>query len=140
MQVNMNRHALTVLAYLVATFATQAVSHFGVNAGHYAEVPFLRPEPIFPLGVASMLIQGAALSVLFAGRASERRTGRDALGFAWLAGSVLVSYIALAEAAKYGVPSAGRWISVEIAAGFAQFTVFGALLGLIHRPRAAARR
>jgi len=46
-----------------------------------------------------------------------------------------VSYEALAEAAKYGVPSVASWIAVEVAAGFVQFTFYGVLLGLVHRGR-----
>jgi len=48
--------------------------------------------------------------------------------FAWLVGSILVSYEALAEAAKYSVPSVASWIAVEPAAGCVQFTLYGALL------------
>jgi len=46
-----------------------------------------------------------------------------------------VSYEALAEAAKYSVPSVTSWIAVEVAAGFVQFTLFGALLGWVYRAR-----
>jgi hypothetical protein len=45
-------------------------------------VTFERPDPIFPLGIASMVIQGLALSLLFAVRPPERRTLGDALRFA----------------------------------------------------------
>ncbi len=62
----MRKHFLAVLAYVVATFATQAVSHFGVNAAHYATVTYLRAQPIFALGVLSMLIQGSIMSYLYA--------------------------------------------------------------------------
>jgi len=58
----MKKHALAVLAYGVSTFVTQALSHFVVNKSHYAGVAYLRPDPIFPLGVAAMLIQGSILS------------------------------------------------------------------------------
>jgi len=49
-----------------------------------------------------------------------------------------VSYIALAEAAKYTVPSVSRWIAVEALAGAVQFTVWGLLLGLVCGRRPAA--
>ena len=97
-------HALTVAAYVVSTFAVQATSHFGINAAHYAAVSFQRTEPIFPLGIGSMLIQGLALSLLFAARSPDRRNMGDALRFAWLVGAILVSYIAIGEAGKYAVP------------------------------------
>lgn len=129
------RHILSVLAYVVATFAVQAASHFGVNADHYAAVSFMRAEPILALGVLSMVIQGAVFAYLY----SLRRMGgiAAAIRFAWLCGAVVVSYPALAEPGKYAVPSAGSWALVEIIAGFAQFTLFGVLLGLIHRNRGA---
>ncbi len=47
------RFALVVVAYVAATLLVQAVSHFGINAGHYAAVPFMRPEAIAVLGVHS---------------------------------------------------------------------------------------
>jgi hypothetical protein len=62
----MKRHALAVLGYLVATFATQALSHFPVFAPHYAQVGYMKAEPIFALGLSSMLLQGTILSFVFA--------------------------------------------------------------------------
>src|SRR3989454_5106821 len=107
----MRKHFLAVLAYVVATFATQAVSHFGVNAAHYAAVTYLRAQPIFALGVLSMLIQGSIMSYLYAQLPQSGRSIGHAVLFAWLVGSILVSYEALAEAAKYGVPSVASWIA-----------------------------
>jgi len=130
----MPRHFLSVLAFVLATFLTQALSHFGVNAEHYQGVAHLRPEPIFALGILAMLIQGSVLSYLYARTRLPRRGLGGGMLFAWLAGAFLVSYIGLAEAAKYRVPNAGSWIAVEAIAGFAQFTVYGVLLGFIHRP------
>jgi hypothetical protein len=53
-------------------------------------------------------------------------------------GAVLGSYIALAEAGKYAVTDVGSWFVVEAGAAAVQFTVFGLLLGLIHRGRSVA--
>jgi len=130
----MRKHLLAVLAYVVATFATQAASHFGVNAAHYAAVTYLRAQPIFVLGVLSMLIQGSIMSYLYAQLPQSGRSTGHAVLFAWLVGSILVSYEALAEAAKYSVPSVAS-IAVEVAAGFVQFTLYGALLGWVYRAR-----
>ena len=46
-------------------------------------------------------------------------------------------YIGLAEAAKYQVPSVGSWVLVESLNAFAQFTIYGALVGYIQRPTPA---
>lgn len=131
----MKKHVLAVLAYVVATFATQTVSHFGVNAVHYAAVTYLRAQPIFALGVLAMLIQGSIIAYAYAQVPEAERSVGHAVLFAWLVGGILVSYEALAEAAKYSVPSVASWIAVEVAAGFVQFTLYGALLGWVHRAR-----
>lgn len=133
----MKRHLLSVAAYVLATFAVQAINHFVINAEHYAALGYERKEPIFALGLLSMLIQGAVFSYLFGWLSRAEGPPLRAVTFAWLAGSVLVSYEALAEAAKYQVPNVGTWVLVEALAGFAQFTLFGLLLGWIHR-RASA--
>ncbi|WP_300303217.1 hypothetical protein [Ferrovibrio sp.] len=129
----MIRFVLAILVYIVATFATQAVSHFTINAAHYAELPHLRAEPIFSLGFLSMLIQGTALAFLHANSEWARRSLLNSVLFAWIGGSLIVSYIAFAEAAKYSIPSIPAWVWVEISAGFVQFTLYGVALGLIRR-------
>jgi hypothetical protein len=45
MQGTWRTHLLTVAAYVVSTFAEQAVSHFGINAAHYAAIPFEHRTP-----------------------------------------------------------------------------------------------
>jgi hypothetical protein len=129
----MPRHILSVLAYVAATFATQATSHFLINPGHYAEVSFMRKDPIFPLGILSMVIEGAVLSLLFSALPRSGRWLADGLKFGWLAGAFAIGYAALAEAAKYHVPSVGSWILVESLAAFVQFTLAGMAIGFIHR-------
>ncbi len=122
---------LTVLAYVVVTLVVQAMSHFWINAGHYAGVSFMRPEAIAALGVFAAVIQGAVLAFL-AQRVRIAGSGIvRAVIFAWLAGAVLVSYQALVEPAKYAAPSIAQWFAVEFAVGFVQFTLFGLLLAAI---------
>src|SRR5713226_8106455 len=132
----MIKHVLAVVAYVVATFATQALSHFVLNVEHYAAVTFMRAEPIFAFGIGSMVIQGTILSYLYSRMAAPHRSIGHAVGFSWLAGGILVSYIALAEPAKYVVPDVASWIAVESLAGFVQFTAFGVLLGFVYREEA----
>jgi hypothetical protein len=133
----MRRHILSVLGFMVASFGTQATSHFVVFARHYATVTIFRADTIFALGIATMIIEGAILSYAFA---NSRFVGRSLMGavcFAWLFGAFLVSYIALGEAAKYNVTNIPSWIAVEVGVGFAQFTLAGIFLGLAHRGRMA---
>ena len=124
---------LTVLAYVVATFAAQGTSHFAINADYYATIPFMRAEPIVAMGLTAMIIQGVVFALLFPRFHRGGNALRDALLLSWAIGAVLTSYVVLGEAGKYAVPSTGRWALVELGTAFVQFTLFGVLLGLIHR-------
>lgn len=126
----MKRHVLSVLGYIFATFLVQGLSHFLVFSSHYAGIPILKIQPNFALGFLSMVIQGIALSIVFAGSRFDTGRLRDAIVFGWLFGAFLVSYIAFAEAGKYDVPSVLSWIAVEASAGFVQYTLIGTIYGL----------
>lgn len=125
--------ALTILAYVVTTFAIQGGSHFVINADHYAAVAFARANPILPMGLATMVIQGTIFAFLFPVCSRRPVTVRAAIVFSWALGAFLASYIALAEAGKYTVPSIRSWVVVEVSVAAVQYTIFGLLLGLIHR-------
>lgn len=131
--------ALTVLAYVLVTFAVQGASHFAVNADHYAGLSIMRAEPILPLGVAAMLVQGSILALLFPVFTRGSRPVRDGVVFSWPLGAFLASYIALGEAGKYDVPSVASWIGVEATTAAVQYTAFGVVLGLLHRQAAEER-
>lgn len=131
----MKRHILAVIGYIAATFATQATSHFLLFREHYAAVSYMNSEPVFALGITSMIIQGIVISVVFANSRFSGKTLFDALKLTWLFGVFLVSYIGLAEAAKYAVPSIPSWIGVEFLAGAIQFTLAGIFLWLAHRAK-----
>ncbi len=128
---------LTVLAYVVATFGVQGASHFAVFAAHYAAIPIMRAEPIIAMGLGSMLIQGVLFALLFP--ALQGAAVWEGVKFSWALGGFLASYIVLGEAGKYAIPSISSWIAVEGSVAFVQYTLFGVLLGLIHRRRAEGR-
>ncbi len=80
-----------------------------------------------------MLIQGAVLSGVYVNSRFPERGMVGALILSWLFGAFLVSYIALAEPAKYAVPDIATWIMVEFGAGAVQYSLVGLALGLAHR-------
>jgi hypothetical protein len=134
--------ALTIVAYIVSTFATQGTSHFAVNADFYATLPFMRQEPIVAMGLIAMIIQGSLIGALFPYFNRHPNTVRNAVVFSWAFGAFLASYILLGEGGKYAIPSLPAWFAAEGITAFAQFTIFGLLLGLVHRraPRAELTR
>lgn len=127
------KHIYAVLGYIVASFLTQATSHFLLFKEHYAAVSYMKADPIFALGFTSMIIQGTVISVVFSNSRFSGKKILDALKLTWLFGVFLVSYIGLAEAAKYTVPNTLSWIGVEFLVGSVQFTLAGFFLWLAHR-------
>ena len=99
----------TVLFVLIS-FAAQSISHFGINADHYSTIPFMRKEPIFILGILTMIIQGFVLSHLFILFSKNDFTVKNGALFGLLITALFVSYPALVEPAKYIVPSVSSWI------------------------------
>lgn len=129
----MTKHLLSVLAFMMVTFAVQGLSHFLLNKDHFADIGFLRESPIMPLGFAVMIIEGWILSLALSRLAPKAPSLRDAMTVSLAFGLFLGSYIALTEPAKYAVPSILEWIKVEATVSTIQFGAFGVLLGLIHR-------
>ncbi|GLQ75630.1 hypothetical protein [Vibrio penaeicida] len=126
-------HVLSILTFMVVTFAAQGLSHFVINKDHFDSVGFLRSEPIMAMGFVVMIIQGLIISIgLKAWKDSTVRM-KDGVIISLLFGSFLVSYIALTEPAKYTVPSISNWILIELTVGLLQFGIFGLTLGWIHK-------
>jgi hypothetical protein len=129
---------LTVVAYVVCTFGVQGMSHFVINVDHFAAMTIMRAEPVIPMGILSMLIQGTLFALLFPVFNRDGRALRNGVVFSLALGAFLASYIGLAEAGKYAIPSIPSWIAVELSTAAVQFSAFGVLLGRIHRQPAAA--
>src|SRR5207247_10556779 len=100
--------------------------------------PIMRAEPVIAMGLGSMLIQGVLFALLFPAFQRGGDSVWDGVRFSWALGGFLASYIVLGEAGKYAIPSIASWIAVEGSVAFVQYTLFGVLLGLIHRRRAEA--
>ena len=131
----MRFYALAIIIFVIASFLVQATSHFAINAAHYAAIDFMRQDPILPLGVLTMLLQGSILAYLYPLLYRGGTPVVQGLKFGLLMGLFLGSYIALAEPAKYAAPSIGNWIAVEGAASLVQFSLYGILVGLAYGRR-----
>lgn len=126
------KHFLSLLAFVIITFATQATSHMLINADYYEALGFFRAEPIFLLGFVAMLIQGAIMTCCLHFLTPEGATIRLGLIVSLGFGLFLTSYISFASPAKYAVPSIWEWIAVELSVSTIQFIAFGIALGFIH--------
>ena len=118
------------LLYIVISFLAQSISHFIINADHYATISFMRAQPIFIMGFLTMIMQGIVLSYLFLIYTKNEFTLKKGLFYGLIMAIFFVSYPALVEPAKYQVPSISSWILVEASVGLLQFSLFGLLLSI----------
>lgn len=93
----------------------------------------MRSDPIIPLGLLVMVIEGLILTLALAQYAPEGVTIGDGVALSLAFGLFLASYIAIVEPSKYAVPSIPAWFLVEGIASLIQFTVYGFVLGYIHQ-------
>jgi len=134
----MKKPILTVLAFMLVSFGVQGLSHFVINADHFATISFIRPDPVLPMGFAAMIIEALIFSFVMSRLWPDGATIQQGLVVSACFGLFLASYIVLAEPAKYAAPSIPAWMIVEGMASFVQFGVFGLLLGLIYQNKAAS--
>lgn len=126
------KHILSVIAFMVVSFAVQGLNHFVINTEHYANIDFARPEPVMALGFLTMIIQGSILTLALAHVAPIGAAIKDGLKVSLSFGLFLGFYIAVTEPAKYAAPSIPGWIFTEGFASTIRFVVFGFVLGVIH--------
>lgn len=126
--------ALGTLGYGAVTFAVAAPWHFVVFERLYHSLGiYNRPQPSIPLGVASMLVQGAVMSWLYPKACPRERSLGGALAFCWAMGAFLYSVSTMANAAKMEVTSLSTWLTVQAAFHALQFTLVGLAFAWIYR-------
>lgn len=92
-----------------------------------------RAEMIIPLGIASMIAQGAVMAWLYPKAFPKNRSLGSALAFCWSMGAFLFSVSTMANAAKIEVAPLSTWFAIQTAFHFTQFTLVGVAYALIYR-------
>lgn len=121
-------------AYVAITFALGFIWHLMIfkNVYHRLAIYTRLDDPIIPLGLLSMLIQGAVLAYLYplvVGLADSVLAG---ISFSLLMGLFLVSSAVIAEAAKQRVTSLRIWFAVESLYYLIQFLLAGLAISTIY--------
>lgn len=129
----MIKHLLSVIAFMVVSFAVQGLNHFVINKAHCDKIDFARTEPVLALGFITMVVQGLILSFAMTKIVTTGSLVKDGLLVSLSFGLFLASHIAVAEPAKYTAPSISSWFITERQVSTIQFIIFGLALGLIHR-------
>ncbi|MGQ0694196.1 MAG: DUF1761 domain-containing protein [Nitrospiraceae bacterium] len=137
---DMKKYWLAVLAYVLCTFLIAAPWHLVLFKAVYDELAiFTRKEPLIPLGLLSMLMQGLVLSYLYPLFARGRHSAKTGAVFGLLMGVLLASSAVFAEAGKQNVTSLSTWLALESLYFLLQFSLVGAVMGTIYAKGESAR-
>jgi len=127
-------------AYVLPSFPIAYVWHLIAFDDRYHALHIYRDDVVFPLGLASMLIQGAIFSWAY-GKAfapDARSWLRSGLAFGLIAGLLSWSFTTLAVAAKNVMTSVPDYLVLETLFTLVQFAIVGPLIALAYRSRNTA--
>lgn len=121
------------LAYVVVTFALGFVWHLILFKQLYAKLAIYSrlDDPIVPLGLAAMVVQGAVLAYLYPVFARPGNVVQEGLRFGLIMGLFIASSAVLAEAAKQRVSSLPTWLMIETAYYAIQFSLCGVAIAIV---------
>lgn len=124
---------MAVLGYSVITLALGMVWHFVWFRDLYHQLGiYNREQPIIPLGILSMLIQGVVMAYLYPFFYKEGHPIVRGIQFGLLMGLYLYSVSTLANAAKIQVASMPVWMGIQALFHGIQFVLAGAAIGLAY--------
>jgi hypothetical protein len=131
------KFVLAVLVYVVLTFVIAAGWHLVLFKSMYEELAiFTRKEPLIPLGVISMLLQGLVLAYLYPRLSGTGTPLVKGIKFGLLVGVLMASIAVFAEAGKQFVTSLPTWLAFESTYYLLQFGVVGVGMAMVYgRPR-----
>ncbi len=124
---------LSSVAYVVIVFPLALVWHLGPFKERYMTFGYFSGEPNIAVGLATMVIQGIALSVIYPLFMTESHGFGRAFAFAGLMGVFFWTSHVLALVAKQNVPNASVFIVMETIYLALQFGLFALALGMIYR-------
>lgn len=126
--------AFAWLSYTVITFALGFLWHLVIFKDLYDELAIYTrlDNPIFELGILSMLVQGAILSYIYPKFYTGGNPALAGLKFGLVAAVFVASLSVVAEAAKHEVTSLVAWLLIGHAFAFIHLGVTGTVIGLIY--------
>ena len=130
---NLQKFVLAFIAYVLVTFAVAASWHLFFFKELYDQLAiFTRQEPLIPLGIASIVMQGLVLSYLYPSFYRGGSPSLQGLKFGLLIGVLMASIAVFAEAGKQNVSSLSTWLAFESGYYLLQFGVVGLVIGMIY--------
>ena len=137
MAMEKRRWFLSVLAYLVPTFALGFVWHLVVFDAYYKALEIYRDEVIIPFGFATIILQGVIYGWIYGRVWAGSPVVVGGLRAGIMFSALSWSYMVLAVAAKFPMASLPGFITIETAFTLLQFAIYGPLVAWVWRQREA---
>ena len=119
--------------YIIVSMALAMPWHFVWFHDLYHRLGiYTRQEPIIPLGMLSMLIQGLILAYLYPFFYKAGHPVMQGIKYGLVMGLYLYSVSTLANAAKMTVTSLPTWLGIQALFHTVQFVLAGAVIGLVY--------
>ena len=130
-----SRYWLAVLAYVVPTFPLGYFWHLSTFKAQYDALAIYRHDMIIPMGLASMVIQGAIFAWLYPRLFSTAHDAwiNSALRFFMVFAVLAWSFLVLPVAAKFEMTSVAGFFMLETAFTVIQYAVTAPLIALAWR-------
>ncbi len=121
-------------AYVVVTFVLGFVWHLVLFKKIYQRLGIFSrlDDPIIPLGLSAMLIQGAILAYVYPMFPKSNSVLAEGLQFGLVLGAFIASSAVFAEAAKQKVTSLPTWLALESTYYVIQFGLAGVAIALVY--------
>lgn len=129
----MTKILLTAVCYIVIVFPLALGWHAGLFKEKYEAFGYFTGEPNIPMGLATIIIQGVALALIYPLFHTNRAGFVRAFQFACLMGLFFWTSHVLALVAKQNVPNTSSFIATETGYLVIQFGLFALALGMIYR-------
>lgn len=132
---DLKKLSLFVFAYFVITMAWAYPWHMVFFHDLYVEWgAFQRGEPIMPLGIAAILIQGLVIGYLYPFyNKGEGNPILRGIKFNLIIGLMTYTAMGFATAAKFNIDPVAPFLIYHTIFQFIQFSLTGAALGFIYR-------
>lgn len=129
----MKKFLFTTIGYVVPSMVIALPWHFIIFKDLYHSFGiYNRAEPIIPLGLFTLMIQGLILAHLYPRYYKEGSHYKEGLKFSLTMGLFLYSISTMANAAKIEVNPMLTWHIVQAGFHLLQFLVFGFVIGFVH--------
>ncbi len=129
----MTKILFAAAGYVAIVFPLALVWHLGLFKQQYQTFGYFAGKPNVPVGLATVVIQGVVLALIYPLFQSGNAGFVRAFQFAGLMGLFFWTSHVLALVAKQNVPNAVSFIAMETGYLVAQFSLFALLLGFIYR-------